>query len=126
MSEEIKNKAAAEQQKPAAKKKASSQKKQAANGAEPKAVKEQSRTVKNQVKKTTKKVRVSVPLLNVRKEPTITSEVLRVVEKGAEFVINAHVYGFGKLANEGGYVHLDFVELLPSENQVEEESGAGE
>lgn len=76
------------------------------------AVEKQSRTCKNQVKEVVERVCVSVPLLNVRKDPTKTSEIVRVAEAGEVLDISAHVYGFGQIADGTGYVHLDYLETI--------------
>lgn len=71
-----------------------------------------SRTVKNVVKEIEETVYVTANLLNVRLEPTTTSEIVRVVEKHEELELVAHVYGFGKLKDGTGYVQLDYTHPL--------------
>ena len=78
--------------------------------------KKESRTVKSQLKKINQKMRVSVPLLNVRKEAEKTSEIMRVVHSGDELIITAQVNGFGRLEDGTGYVNLDFVEAMDEQN----------
>lgn len=55
--------------------------------------------------------KVTVPLLNVREKASLVAEVVGTLQEGDVVEITAKTpKGFGKLADGGGYVKMDYVE----------------
>ena len=57
--------------------------------------------------------RVTVPLLNVREKASLVADILGTLQEGDVVEIVARTpKGFGKLADDEGYVKLDYVEKI--------------
>lgn len=57
--------------------------------------------------------KVTVPLLNIREKASLVAEILGTLQEGDIIEIVARTpKGFGKLADDEGYVKLDYVEKV--------------
>ena len=57
--------------------------------------------------------KVIVPLLNIREKASLVAEIIGTLQEGDVVEITAKTpKGFGKLADDDGYVKLDFVEKI--------------
>ena len=57
--------------------------------------------------------KVTVPLLNIREKASLVAEVIGTLQEGDIVEITAKTpMGFGKLADDEGYVKLDYVEKI--------------
>ena len=60
--------------------------------------------------------RVTVPLLNIREKASLVAEILGTLQEGDVVEIVAKTpKGFGRLADDEGYVKLDFVEKVEAQ-----------
>ena len=60
--------------------------------------------------------RVIVPLLNIREKASLVAEILGTLQEGDVVEIVAKTpKGFGRLADDEGYVKLDFIEKVEAE-----------
>ena len=60
--------------------------------------------------------KVIVPLLNIREKASLVAEILGTLQEGDIVEIVAKTpKGFGRLADDEGYVKLDFVEKIESQ-----------
>ena len=62
--------------------------------------------------------RVTVPLLNIREKASLVAEILGTLQEGDVVEIVARTpKGFGRLADDEGYVKLDYVEKIAEEGK---------
>ena len=62
--------------------------------------------------------RVVVPLLNIREKASLVAEILGTLQEGDVVEIVAKTpKGFGRLADDEGYVKLDYVEKVDEEGK---------
>ena len=61
---------------------------------------------------TTFLVRVTVPSLNIRKEPSMAADIVAQIKKGGVFTIIATQGGFGRLKSGAGWIDLTYVEKI--------------
>lgn len=59
-----------------------------------------------------KKVRVVSPALRIRKAPSFNCDILGIIRDKGTYEITVKRKGFGKLANQAGWICLDFTESI--------------
>ena len=62
--------------------------------------------------------RVIVPLLNIREKASLVADIIGTLQEGDIVYISTRTpKGFGKIADDEGYVKLDFVEKIAEEGK---------
>lgn len=74
------------------------------------------RKANNQSEKKAESYRVIVPLLNIREKASLAAEILGTVQEGDIIdIVLRTPQGFGRLADDEGYIKLEYVEKITTD-----------